>query len=200
MNTILQRYVEHGEKTLTILCLACKWVVHNLAAFTTSNGNSPILSQRMKSKAAVDVFANRRVGTPLLEYGSKSFLCYSAQLTMYTIKPMPYHGSGDLDAGFLQWSLRFNPSWLHCRLVVGKQPLKQVAFQIPSVSPYSSSLRHCSVLIHHHSLRHATALTRQHIITSSAINLGHMSPILLSPWLVTEKGSEVLFPDIKVTM
>jgi len=56
----------------------------------------------MKSKAAMDVIANRKFRMPSLGYESKSISCYVAQLMMYTIKPMPYHGSGDLDAGFLQ--------------------------------------------------------------------------------------------------
>ena len=184
--------MEHGEKILTIVCLVCKWIVNNLASFTR-NGNSLILGQRMKSKAATDVITNRKFWMPSLGYESKSFSCYSAKLLTYSIKPMPYHGSGDLNAGFLQLSLRFKPSWLHCRLVVGKVPLKQVSFQVPSVFPHSSSLSHCSVLIHHHSLRCATALIRQHIFTSSAINLGHMPSFLPSPWLVTEKEVKFYF-------
>jgi len=56
----------------------------------------------MKSKAAMDVITNRKFRTPSLGCESKSFSCYSAQLMTYTIKPTPYHGSGDLDAGFLQ--------------------------------------------------------------------------------------------------
>ena len=80
----------------------CKWIVNNLAAFTTRNRNSLILGQRMKSKAAMDVITNRKFRMPSLGYESKSFSCYSAQFTMYITKPMPYHGSGDLDANFLQ--------------------------------------------------------------------------------------------------
>jgi len=77
-------------------------MVNNLAAFTTRNGNSLVLGQRMKSKAAMDVIANRKFWMPSLGYESESFSCYSAQLMIYTIKPMPHHGWGDLDADFLQ--------------------------------------------------------------------------------------------------
>jgi len=48
------------KKTLTILCLVCKWRVNNLATFTTRNGHSLILGQRIKSKATMDVIANRK--------------------------------------------------------------------------------------------------------------------------------------------
>jgi len=65
----------------------------------------------------------------------------------------------------------------------------------PSSFSFSLLIITKSLLCTHTSprLRCATALTRQHIITSSAINLGHKPSFWSSPWLVTEKEVKFYF-------